>query len=281
MTPRIDAHHHFWSYDPVQYGWINDAMARLRRDFLPADLSGTIRAAGVDAVVSVQARQTAEETGWLLSMAERHGFIAGVVGWVPLVDPRVEEAVARFAPHPKMKSMRHVLQDEDPSYMLRDDFNRGVSVLWKHGLAYDILIYERQLPQAIELVDRHPGGRFVLDHVAKPRIRENVLEPWAKNLRRLAERPNVWCKVSGMATEADYGNWTEEQLRPYLETALEAFGPRRLMFGSDWPVCLAACEYDRWCGIVRRFAERLSKNEQDRVLGGTALEAYRLKVPIP
>ncbi len=272
----VDAHHHFWRYDPVEYSWIDDAMARLRRDFLPEDLSPEIRAAGVDAVVSVQARQTVEETGQLLKFAEGNAFIAGVVGWAPLVDPGVERHIERFAGRPKLKAMRHVLQGEDPSYMLRDDFNRGVALLWKHGLAYDVLIYERQLPQAIEFVDRHPEGRFILDHVAKPRIRENVLEPWRTNLRRLAERPNVWCKVSGMVTEADFKAWTEAQLRPYLEAALEAFGPRRLMFGSDWPVCLAACEYDRWCGIVRRFVSRLSQDEQDRVLGGTAVEAYRL-----
>jgi len=273
---NVDAHHHFWRYDPVEYSWIDDAMAPLRRDFLPEDLQAALRSGGVDAAVSVQARQSVEETGWLLSMAERHPFLAGVVGWVPLADAAVGKDIERFAARPKLKAVRHVLQGEPSEYMLRDDFNRGVSLLWKHGLAYDVLIYERQLPQAIEFVDRHPGGRFVLDHVAKPRIRENVLEPWRANLRRLAERPNVWCKVSGMVTEADYRAWTEEQLQPYLEAALEAFGPRRLMFGSDWPVCLAACAYDRWCGIVRRFASRLSKDERERVLGGTAREAYRL-----
>jgi L-fuconolactonase len=272
----VDAHHHFWRYDPVQYGWIGDSMARLRRDFLPADLEKEIKPVGVDAVVSVQARQIVEETEQLLKYAEGNAFIAGVVGWVPLVDPGVEKDIERFAARPKLKAMRHVLQDEDASYMLRDDFNRGVAALARHGLAYDVLIYERQLPQAIELVDRHPGHRFILDHIAKPRIREGELEPWRANLRRLAERPNVWCKVSGMVTEADFKAWTEAQLQPYLEATLEAFGPRRLMLGSDWPVCLAACEYGRWVSIVRRFAGRLSKAEQERVLGGTAAEAYRL-----
>jgi L-fuconolactonase len=272
----VDAHHHFWRYDPVQYGWIGDSMARLRRDFLPEDLAKEIAAAGVDAVVSVQARQIVEETEQLLKYAEGNAFIAGVVGWAPLVDPGIEKDLERFAARPKLKAMRHVLQDEDASYMLRDDFNRGVAALARHGLAYDVLIYERQLPQAIEFVDRHPGHRFILDHIAKPRIREGILEPWRANLRRLAERPNVWCKVSGMVTEADFKAWTEAQLQPYLEATLEAFGPRRLMLGSDWPVCLAACEYGRWVSIVRRFAGRLSKAEQERILGGTAAEAYRL-----
>lgn len=272
----VDAHHHFWRYDPAQYGWIGDSMAGLRRDFLPGDLAKEMASAGVDAAVSVQARQTVEETGQLLEYAEGNAFIAGVVGWVPLADPGVEGDIERFAARPKLKAMRHVLQDEDASYMLRDDFNRGVAALARHGLAYDILIYERQLPQAIEFVDRHPGHRFVLDHLAKPRIRENVLEPWRTNLRRLAERPHVWCKISGMVTEADFAGWTEAQLRPYLEAALEAFGPRRLMYGSDWPVCLAACGYGRWNSIVRRFVGRLSRAEQERILGGTAAEAYRL-----
>lgn len=275
----IDSHHHFWRYDPEQYGWIDDDMARLRRDFLPADLKGTIGAAGVDGVMSVQARQTVAETEWLLTLADQHDFIRGIVGWVPLSEPTVEEVLAAYAPRPKMKAVRHVLQGEDPSYMLSNEFNRGVAALRKHDLAYDILIYERQLPQAIELVDRHPEQRFVLDHIAKPRIREGLIEPWRTGIRELARRPHVWCKLSGMVTEADYRAWTEAQLRPYVEVVLEAFGPRRLMFGSDWPVCLVACEYERWSRIVRDFVSALSDEEQRLVLGEAAAEAYGLSPP--
>jgi L-fuconolactonase len=277
---RIDAHHHFWHYDPVEYGWIDDSMRTIRRDFLPADLEPAIRAAGIAGVVSVQARQSFAETDWLLELAGRHEFIRGVVGWVPLADRAVEDILSRFvAASPKLKAVRHVLQGEaDPDYMLRPDFNHGVSLLARLGLAYDILIFERQLPQTLRFVDRHPEQRFVLDHVAKPRIRENVLSPWREHLRELARRPNVWCKLSGMVTEADFHSWTEPQLRPYLEAALEAFGPHRVMFGSDWPVCLVACDYVRWHGIVREFVSTLSAAEQEDVLGANAIAAYRLGI---
>ena len=273
----IDAHHHFWKYDPVEYGWINDAMAALRRDFLPADLKREMEAAGVDGVVSVQARQTLAETHWLLDLADRNEFIRGVVGWVPLVSPDVAKDLAEFAGRAKLKAVRHVLQDEpDDGYVLREDFNAGVRALQPLGLAYDILIYERHLPQAVRFVDRHPGQVFVLDHVAKPRIRDNVLSPWREQMRELARRPNVYCKLSGMPTEADWHTWTPAQLRPFMEVALDAFGPRRLMFGSDWPVCLVACGYARWKEVVTDFLADLSPAERERVMGGTAVEAYKL-----
>ena len=276
---RIDAHHHFWHYDPVEYDWISDEMRSIRRDFLPVALEPTIRAAGVDGVVTVQARQSLEETDWLLELAGKHEFIRGVVGWVPLISLELEPLLARLVRQPKLKSVRHVLQGEpDPEYMLRPDFNRGVSLLRRFDLAYDILILERQLPETLRFVDQHPEQRFVLDHVAKPRIRDNVLSPWAEQMRELARRPNVWCKLSGMVTEANFSHWTEAQLQPYLEIALAAFGPQRVMFGSDWPVCLVACEYGRWYGIVRQFLSTLSVTEQDAVLGGNAVIAYRLTI---
>jgi L-fuconolactonase len=252
-------------------------MGMLRRDFLPGDLRREIGAAGVGGVVSVQARQTLEETRWLLELAEASEFIRGVVGWAPLVSGRVEEELAVFAGRAKLKGVRHVLQDEaDEKYMLRGDFNEGIRRLRKFGLVYDILIYERQLPQTIEFVDRHPGQVFVLDHVAKPRIRDGVLSPWKENLRELARRANVYCKLSGMVTEADWRGWTTGQLRPYAEAALEAFGPGRLMFGSDWPVCLVACDYSKWRRVVGELVESLAAGERERVMGGTAVEAYGL-----
>jgi L-fuconolactonase len=273
----IDSHHHFWRYDPREYGWISESMSILRRDFLPADLQREAHAAGIDGVVSVQARQTVEETRWLLELAGQNAFLRGVVGWVPLVSAGVRQDLERFAVYPKLKAVRHVLQDEpDDDYILRDDFNRGIALLKEFGLRYDILIFERHLPQTIEFVDRHPGLTFILDHVAKPRIRDRLLSPWRENMRELARRPNVYCKLSGMATEADPHAWTPKQLWPYMEVALEAFGPRRLMFGSDWPVCLLAVEYPRWLAVVREFAAKLSPAEQERMFGGTAIEAYGL-----
>jgi len=274
----IDAHHHFWMYDPAQYGWISEGMAVLKRDYLPGDLRQATAAAGVDGVVSVQARQTIEETEWLLDLADRHEFIRGVVGWVPLASERVREDLERLAERPKLRAVRHVLQDEpDDNYVLRDDFNRGIRQLKDFGLRYDILVFERHLPQTIRFVDRHPEQIFVLDHLAKPRIRDHVISPWRENLRELARRPNVWCKLSGLVTEADHQSWTEKQLRPYMDVALDAFGPTRLMFGSDWPVCLLACGYQRWYQIVREFASRLSPDEHDCLFGKTAVDAYDLR----
>ncbi len=252
-------------------------MAAIRRDFLPVDLQREIAAVGVTGVVSVQARQSLEETRWLLELAGRHDFIRGVVGWAPLIAPAFEAQLAPLAANKKLKAIRHVLQDEpDPNYMLRADFNAGIASLRKFALVYDILIFERHLPQAIEFVDRHPNQVFVLDHVAKPRIRENVLSPWRENIRELARRENIYCKISSMATEADWRGWTPEQLRPYLDTVLGAFGPRRLMFGSDWPVCLVACDYDRWFRIVSDYLAPLSADERRRAFKATAIEAYSL-----
>ncbi|MEM7391067.1 MAG: amidohydrolase family protein [Verrucomicrobiota bacterium] len=274
---KLDAHHHFWQYDPVEYSWISDALSKIRRDFLPEHLKQEIDATGIDGVISVQARQTLEETDWLLGMAEEHDFIQGVVGWVPLVDDNVGESLERYAEHPHLKAVRHVLQDEpDDAYMLGDDFNRGLAHLKDLNLTYDILIFERHLPHAISLVDRHPDQVFVLDHIAKPRIKENLLEPWGDNMKQLAERENVFCKISGMATEADVDNWTEEELQPYLEISLETFGPDRLLFGTDWPVCLVACEYVTWFDLAARFISRLTESEQAKIMGENATRAYRI-----
>lgn len=277
MPPQIDAHHHFWNYTPEEFGWIDDDMAKLRRSFGPADLAPCLAQAGVDGVVSVQARQCIEETEFLLGHAAAHSFIRGVVGWVPLISPSVGDDLARFAQAPKLRAVRHVLQGEpDERYMLREDFNRGVAMLPRFGLAYDILIFERHLPRTIEFVDRHPGQVFILDHIAKPRIKENILEPWATGIRELARRENVFCKVSGMVTEADFHHWTEAQLRPYFDTVLEAFGPGRLMFGSDWPVCTATSSYGEWHSLVEKFAAGLSADEKAALFGGTAARAYGL-----
>ena len=278
----IDSHHHFWKYNPAEYAWIDDDMSVIRRDFLPADLKKAITAANVDAVVSAQARQSLDETRWLLDLAATNDFIAGVVGWVPLVSPTVAADLDALLALPrgagqKLKSLRHVLQAEpDENYSLGDPFTTALRHLARMNFSYDILILERQLPTAIALVDRHPNLTFILDHLAKPRIKEWIISPWREQIRELGRRPNVFCKISGMVTEANYRAWSGEQLRPYIDVALEAFTPRRLMFGSDWPVCLVACGYARWTGLVRTFIETLSPTEQTDIMGNSANRAYRL-----
>jgi L-fuconolactonase len=274
---RIDSHHHFWKYDPKEYAWIDDSKRALRRDFLPADLKKEIDPAGIDGVVSVQARQTIEETNWLLGLAAAHAFIRGVVGWAPLSDPKIAGILEPLATKPKLKAIRHVIQDEpDNDFILRDHFSAGIRVLRQYHLVYDILIFERHLPQTIRFVDRHPNQIFVLNHIAKPRIKDHALSAWCENITELAKRENVYCKISGMATEADYQIWTPQDLQPYFDTVLAAFGPRRLMFGSDWPVCLLATSYSRWFKLVSAQIAKLSQPERDRILGGTAVQAYRL-----
>ncbi len=274
---KVDSHHHFWKYDPKEYGWMDDSMKAIRRDFLPRDLKSEIDAVGIDAVVSVQARQTVEETTWLLGLAAANRFIRGVVGWAPLINRKVADVLEPLAGNPKLKSVRHVLQDEpDDNYILRDDFNAGINVLSHFHLVYDILIFERHLPQTIRFVDLHPNQIFVLDHIAKPKIKDHVVSPWRENMIQLAKREHVYCKLSGMVTEADHQHWTPQDLDAYFDTALEAFGPRRLMFGSDWPVCLLATSYSAWFNLVSKKIARLSASERDRILGGTAVEAYKL-----
>ncbi len=277
----IDAHHHFWHYEPAAYDWIDDSMSVLRRDFLPADLDVAIRAADVHGAISVQARQTLAETDWLLAMAAAHDFIVGVVGWVPLASSSLRADLARLSGDRKLRGVRHVVQGEpDPRFLERADFNAGVRALRDFGLTYDILIYAHQLPQAIAFVDRHPGQVFVLDHAAKPPIRDHAIEPWRTHLRELARRPEVYCKLSGLVTEAAPDARTEASLRPYVDAVLDAFGPGRTLFGSDWPVCLVACPpydpYARWIGAVRTFIARLTPAERDDVMGGAARRAYRL-----
>ncbi len=277
LAATIDAHHHLWQYTPAEYGWIDDAMSALRRDFLTEDLVREMKAAGVDGAVAVQARQTVEETRWLLELAEQCEAIRGVVGWAPIASGEFGKALEEFADNPKLKGLRHIVQGEaDENYILRDDFNDGIRTLTKSGLVYDILIYERHLPQTIEFADRHPDQVFVLDHVAKPRIRDGMLEPWASNIKELGKRQNVWCKVSGLVTEADWGRWNMETLRPYLDIVVEAFGPGRVIVGSDWPVCLVACGYRQWFELLHEYFANFSSAERENVFGLTAIEVYRL-----
>ena len=273
----IDSHHHFWKYDPIEYDWIDDSMKVIRKDFLPESLELTIREAGVDGVISVQARQSVEETSWLLEMARQNKFIKGVVGWLPLINDDIEVELEKYSGNKLLKGLRHVIQGEpDPKFMLRKDFNSGVSLLKKYSLAYDILIVERQLPNMIRFVDQHPDQVFVLDHIAKPLIAKHELSLWKENIQELARRENVSCKISGMVTEADFNSWTPPQLQPYFDVVLEAFGADRLLFGSDWPVCLVATSYKNWMDLVRKSISELSKIEQAKIMGENAIRLYRL-----
>ncbi len=274
---KIDAHHHFWKYDPVRYAWMNERMEVLKKDYQPADLQVEIEKTGIDGVVSVQADQSMLETDELLEHAARHDFIKGVVGWFPLADSSVEEVLSEYAQNPWLKGVRHVVQDEpDDRFILGDAFNEGIRKLEQFDLVYDILIYERQLAPSIEFVDLHPNLSFVLDHVAKPRIGDGLMDPWKEQMFELARRENVTCKLSGMATEANWTEWTLDGLRPYMEVALDAFGPNRLMFGSDWPVARLAVDYEPWVSLCREFISTLSPHEREAIEGGNAIRAYRL-----
>jgi L-fuconolactonase len=274
----IDAHHHLWRYTPEEYEWIENDMQALRRNFLPENLTHEMRAAGVSGSVVVQARQTMEETRSLLDLADTCEVIRGVVGWAPISNAEgFAAAMEEFAGRNKLKGLRHVVQAEPDDFLLREDFNQGISAIRGTGLVYDILIYERQLLQAIEFVDRHPEQVFVLDHIAKPVIRDGVMEPWSSLIRDLAKRQNVWCKVSGMVTEADWATWTAQSLRPYLDVVAEAFGPGRLMVGSDWPVCLVACGYRQWFDLLDEYFSEFTESEREAVFGKTAKQIYRLE----
>ena len=274
---RIDTHQHFWRYRPDHYGWIDDSMAALRRDFGLADLEPSLRASGVAGTIAVEARGHLEETEQLLAIAERTPFVRGVVGWLPLTEPNVAGLIERYASRPKLRGLRHWLgSSSDLSYMFGEALHEGLARLAPSGLSFDLMLWPPQLGSVASFVDRHPQQIFILDHFAKPYIRAGQLEPWRTQLRELARRPHVYCKLSGLTTEADWRAWQAHELEPYLDAALEAFSPQRLLFGSDWPVCTLATSYERWVETVSSWASRLSAGERDRILGGTALEVYRL-----
>ena len=274
---HIDAHHHLWRYTPQEYGWISSGMEVLRRDFLPGDLKPLLDGAGIEGAIAVQARQTLTETKWLLALAEEHAWMRGVVGWAPIAAPEFPAVLAELRQNSKLKGLRHVIQDEpDDDFILGEAFNSGIRALRGTGLVYDILIYARHLPQAIRFVDRHPEQLFVLDHCAKPRIAQGKIEPWRTQMRELARRPLVCSKLSGLVTEADWQRWTPEMLQPYFDVVLEAFGPERLLFGSDWPVALLASSYERWVKTVETWMAALTEDERAAICGGTAARVYSL-----
>jgi L-fuconolactonase len=275
---RVDAHQHFWKYNPAEYEWIDDSMVAIRRDFLPEDLEPQLERSEFQGSIAVQARQTLEETRWLLELADRSSKILGVVGWVDLRSPDVRSQLSEFTRNPKLVGIRHIVQSEpDDRFLLSSGFLQGIAVLEEFDLAYDILIYTKHLPVAAEFVERFQRQRFVLDHLAKPAIKSREIETWAAGIRRLAAFPNVFCKLSGLVTEADWQRWKLEDIRPYLDIAFEAFGASRLMIGSDWPVCLVAGSYGRTMDVVKKYLQGHPAETRDAVLGGNAHRFWRLK----
>ena len=277
---RLDSHQHFWRYDAAQYPWI-PAGSPLQRDWLPTDLAAIHGTLGFGGSIAVQARQSLAESYWLLGLADACPQVKGVVGWVDLRSPDVDSQLAPLAAHPRFVGVRHVVQDEpDEHFMLGANFQRGISALAAYRLTYDLLIYPNQLPAAIELVRRFPNQPFVLDHIAKPYIRRGEIAPWKSQMRELAGFPNVFCKVSGMLTEADHASWTEADFEPYLDTVFEQFGPHRLMFGSDWPVCLLAGGYRTVVDLADNYTKRHLRLREQEAFWGLNCSRFYLSRPV-
>jgi L-fuconolactonase len=273
---RIDAHHHLWQYRASEFGWIGEEMAALRRDFLIEELEREAKSVGISGTVVVQARESLEETRWLLECARNSPVVRGVVGWVPLRDERLPEILESFDQTDKLVGFREIVQGKADGYLDRPDVNSGIRELTERGLTYDILIHEHQLLEAARFVDRHPYQRFVLDHAAKPKIASQELEPWRTHFYELARRPNVSCKLSGLATEAGWTQWTKETLDPYIDVCVEAFGPKRLLAGSDWPVCLLACGYAQWWKVLEDYFAGFTDDEVRLIFGENARSFYRV-----
>ena len=275
---RIDAHQHFWNYSPDEYGWISEQMPEIRRSFGPQDLKPLLDEQAMDGCISVQARQRLEENEYLLGLAEKQEFIKGVVGWVNLRSDRVEEELEKYKAFPKMKGFRHVLQDEpDQNFMLQESFVRGVKKSFTYGYTYDILIYERQLHPTLKFLDHFDSQPFVLDHIAKPSMHIGRTRNWEAGIRKLAQYENLYCKVSGMVTEASWKKWKYEDFVPFLDFIVDAFGVDRIMFGSDWPVCLLGSEsYAEMKGIVDRYFQGYKEADKAKIFGGNAISFYKL-----
>lgn len=274
---KIDSHQHFWIFDPVKDSWINDQMLVIKRDFLPADLLPVLQQHGVDGCVAVQASQSDDETMFLLNLAAANTFIKGVVGWVDLKADDLDEKLQHYKQYRKLKGFRHILQAEaDEQYMLQFAFKRGIATLQKHGYTYDILIFPQHLPYAAQLAGSFPDQRFVVDHLAKPAIKKQEIGKWQKDIEALSKHQNVYCKISGMLTEADWTKWKTEDFTPYLDVIFNAFGANRIMFGSDWPVCLLAGGYQGTMQVVKDYTDKLSATEQGLFWGGNAIAFYNL-----
>ncbi len=277
---KIDAHQHFWIYDQAEYGWIDDRMKVLKRNYLPVDLQPELKRSGFSGSVAVQARQSLEETRWLLELSGQYDFIKGVVGWVDLCnEDELKRQLDKFCKSQKLVGVRHVVHDEpEDDFMLRDDFLKGISLLKEYNLTYDLLLFPKHLPLAEKVVSMFPGQRFVLDHISKPQIKNHIFSPWEEDIRKLAGHKNVWCKLSGMVTEADWKNHEPEIFKPYLDIVFEAFGTDRLMTGSDWPVCRLAGEYGEVTGIIEDYIKDMPIVIRQKITGENCIGFYDLKV---
>ncbi len=273
---KIDAHQHFWQYNAVKHAWMDDSMRVIKKDFLPTQLAPILLANQIDGCVAVQADQTEQETDFLIELASNNPFIKAVVGWVDLKAPNLVERLAYYQQYSIVKGFRHILQGEDPSFMLSPEFINGIGQLANYGFTYDILIYPKHLSAALELVKQFPNQHFVIDHLAKPFIKDGNIADWKTGMHALAQYSNVFCKISGMVTEADWLHWKEADFTPYLDAVVASFGIERIMFGSDWPVCLVAASYEKMAAVVTNYFSQFSAAEQDLVFGKNAINFYHL-----
>ena len=272
----IDSHQHFWNYDATRHDWINEEMRAIRKDFLPEQLSPILKENNVDGCVSVQVDQTTEETDFLLALAKEHSFIQGVVGWVDLRASNLEDTLENYRDAKALKGFRHIIQGQAAGFMLQPNLIQGLKKLATRNYTYDLLIYAHQLKEANELIKQVTELPIVIDHVAKPNIKDSEMEDWKKEITALAKYPNVYCKISGMATEANWETWTMAGLQPYLDTVVAAFGTERIMFGSDWPVCLVASSYAKWLNGVQKYFKTFSSTEQELIFADNAIKFYKL-----
>ncbi len=274
---RIDSHQHFWQYNPAEHTWMTAAMNELKRNFMPVDLAPLLSQINFDECIAVQARQSLEETNWLLKLAAEHDFIKGVVGWVDLRSPDIHETLLGYSNQDKLVGVRHVLHDEpDDYFMLQPAFQNGIAALQEFNLTYDLLLFPKHIPIAMQLVEKFPDQPFVVDHIAKPLIYKKALYPWKEDMKELAKYPNVYCKLSGMVTEAKWNDWKEDDFKQYLDIVTDLFGTNRIMIGSDWPVCTLSGNYSATMNIVIKYANQFSKQISDAILGGTCSNFYKI-----
>jgi L-fuconolactonase len=277
QNPKIDSHQHFWHYDPAKHVWMNEEMGILKNDYLPPDLKPLLKNCDLDGCIVVQANQTEEENEFLLDLTDKNDFIRGIVGWVDLRAENISERLEYYRKFPKIKGFRHVIHDEpELDFMLQPSFLRGVALLNKYGFTYDILIFAEHLGNTLKFVKNSPNQPFVIDHLAKPNIKKGEIEMWKKNLKSIAEYENVYCKISGMVTEADWSSWQKEEFTKYLDIVVEAFGTNRIMYGSDWPVCTLAANYEQQFSIVKDYFSSFSQTEQNLFFGTNASKFYHL-----
>ncbi len=273
----IDSHQHFWQYHPVKHSWINEDMQILQQDYLPENLYQIYQQNGIDGCIAVQADQSEAETDFLLDLAKNNPFIKGIVGWVDLRSENLEKRLQHYAQYDLIKGFRHVVQDEpDPNFIIGTQFKKGIALLLEYGFAYDILVFPSQLEATLQLIEEFPEHRFVIDHIAKPQIKERGIDDWEKNMRQIAKHTNVYCKISGMVTEADWKNWKYDDFVPYLDIVFEIFGTNRIMYGSDWPVCLLGGNYQSVKGIIETYIGTFTNEDQQKIMGGNAVEFYQL-----